>query len=125
MDLGLKNKVVLVTGAGSQKAFLLPPGLAFLSVSDKAWKNVEAAPAPLFYLDLKAYRKSVAKNDTPWTPAVSLIRGLKVSLDMIHAVGMETHMRSSTAVTYSVSVPPSECPAHAMRSGSTSDRETK
>ena len=79
-----------IVAAGSQKAFMLPPGLAFVAVSPKAWKNVEAIQPPLFYLDLKAFRKSVADNDTPWTPAVSLIRGLQVSLDMIHSIGIET-----------------------------------
>ena len=79
-----------IVGAGSQKALMLPPGLAMVSVSPKAWEKAEAIKPPLFYLDLKAFRKSVAENDTPWTPAVSLIRGLKVSLDMIHAIGMET-----------------------------------
>ncbi len=79
-----------IVGAGSQKAFMLPPGLAFVAVSPKAWKNVEAIQPPLFYLDLRAFRKSVADNDSPWTPAVSLIRGLQVSLDMIHSIGIET-----------------------------------
>ena len=79
-----------IVGAGSQKALMLPPGLAMVSVSPKAWEKVEAIKPPLFYLDLKAFRKSVAENDTPWTPAVSLIRGLKVALDMINAIGMET-----------------------------------
>jgi aspartate aminotransferase-like enzyme len=79
-----------VVGAGSQKAFMLPPGLAFAAVSDKAWKNAEAIDPPLFYLDLKAARKALGKGDTPWTPAVSLIRGLKVALDMIHEIGVET-----------------------------------
>ena len=78
-----------IVGAGSQKAFMLPPGLAFLSVSEKAWKNVDANKYPAFYLDLKAYRKSAANNDTPYTPAVSLIRGMKVALDMIHEIGIE------------------------------------
>ncbi len=78
-----------VVGAGSQKALMLPPGLAFVSVSPKAWKNAEAIKPPLFYLDLKAFRKSLAERDTPWTSAVTLIRGLSVSLEMIHAVGIE------------------------------------
>jgi len=79
-----------VVGSGSQKAMMLPPGLACVTVSDKAWKAAESVTPPAFYLDLKAYRKSVAENDTPYTPAVSLIRGLKVSLDMIHSIGLET-----------------------------------
>lgn len=79
-----------IVGAGSQKAFMLPPGLAFLAVSDKAWGKIEKIDAPAFYLDLKAYRKSVADNDTPYTAPVSLIRGLEVALDMIHEIGIET-----------------------------------
>ncbi len=79
-----------IVGAGSQKAFMLPPGLGFVAVSEKAWKAVDAVEAPGFYLDLKAYRKSIAKNDTPYTAPVSLIRGLKVSLEMILGFGMET-----------------------------------
>jgi len=78
-----------VVGAGSQKAFMLPPGLAMVSVSEKAWKLGEQVKAPAFYLDLKAYRKSMAKTDTPYTGPVSLIRGLKVSVDMILDIGIE------------------------------------
>jgi len=78
-----------IVAAGSQKAFMLPPGLACVSVSEKAWKVIEGIQAPTFYLDLKAYRKSVAQDDTPYTPAITLIRGLKVALDTIHAIGIE------------------------------------
>ncbi len=78
-----------IAASGSQKAFMLPPGLACLSVSEKAWKVIDTIEAPGFYLDLKAYRKSVAKNDTPYTPAVTLIRGLKVAVDMINEIGIE------------------------------------
>ncbi len=78
---------IVVTG--SQKALMLPPGLATVAVSEKAWKVIDTIKAPGLYLDLKAYRKMVVKNDTPYTPAVSLIRGLKVSLDMINAIGIE------------------------------------
>ncbi|MDY7009649.1 MAG: alanine--glyoxylate aminotransferase family protein [Planctomycetota bacterium] len=79
-----------IVGSGSQKALMLPPGLAFVAVSEKAWKNIDAITPPAFYLDLKAYRKSLAKNDTPYTAAVSLIRGLKVALEMIDEIGIET-----------------------------------
>ena len=82
-----------IVGAGSQKALMLPPGLACVSVSEKAWANVDKIDAPCFYLDLKAYRKSLAKDDTPYTGPVSLIRGLKVSVDMINAIGVETIWR--------------------------------
>jgi len=78
-----------IVATGSQKALMLPPGLATVAVSEKAWKIIDAIKAPGLYLDLKAYRKMVVKNDTPYTPAVSLIRGMKVSLDMINAIGVE------------------------------------
>ncbi len=79
-----------IVATGSQKAFMLPPGLAMLSVSPKAWKKIESIAPPSFYLNLQAYRKSVAGNDTPYTPAVTLIRGLKVALNMLNDVGIET-----------------------------------
>ncbi len=78
---------IVVTG--SQKALMLPPGLALVSVSPKAWAMIEKNPAPGVYLSLKAYRKSLAENDVPYTPAITLIRGLQVSLDMIHKIGIE------------------------------------
>jgi aspartate aminotransferase-like enzyme len=75
---------------GSQKALMLPPGLAFVSVSDKAWKVIEKNPSPrTFYFDLKKARKSAEGNDTPYTPAHTLIRALRVSLKKILAEGME------------------------------------
>ncbi|MCY2930346.1 MAG: alanine--glyoxylate aminotransferase family protein [Planctomycetota bacterium] len=78
-----------IVGAGSQKALMLPPGLAFLSVSPKAWACVEKITAPTFYLSLKAYRKALADNDLPYTAPVTLIRGLEVAVNMINAVGIE------------------------------------
>jgi len=78
-----------VAASGSQKAFMLPPGLACVAVSEKAWARVKDIKPPTFYLDLSAYRKSLAKTDVPYTPAVTLIRGLKVALDTIHAIGLE------------------------------------
>ena len=79
---------VVVTG--SQKALMLPPGLGFLAVSDKAWSRIDNIEQPSVYLDLKAYRKSLAAGDTPYTAAVSLVRGAEVAFDMINEVGMET-----------------------------------
>ena len=76
-------------GIGSQKALMLPPGLALVAVSPKAWKAMDAITPPCLYLNLKAYKKSLADDDVPYTPAITLIRGLKVALDMIHAVGIE------------------------------------
>lgn len=78
---------VVVTG--SQKALMLPPGLAFVSVSPKAWAKIEATPVRSFYLDLRRYRKSLAESDTPFTPANTLIRAQRVSLKRIRAEGIE------------------------------------
>ena len=76
---------------GSQKALLLPPGLAFLSVSEKAWKRVDAVPSRGYYFDLKAARKAMAgKGDTPYTPANTLVAALARSLRMIREEGIES-----------------------------------
>lgn len=75
---------------GSQKALMAPPGLAFVSVSRKAWERIDANPSlASFYFDLRMYRAKLAENDTPFTPAHTLLRALKVSLDQIRAEGME------------------------------------
>ncbi|MBM4072111.1 MAG: alanine--glyoxylate aminotransferase family protein [Planctomycetes bacterium] len=75
---------------GSQKALMLPPGLAFLSVSDKAWTAIDANSKPrAFYFDLKKAREKLKTSDTPYTPAHTLIRALRVSLKKIRAEGIE------------------------------------
>ncbi|MCF6093494.1 alanine--glyoxylate aminotransferase family protein [Microaerobacter geothermalis] len=78
---------VLVTG--SQKALMLPPGLAFIAASQKAWDKIESNPRPRFYLDMVAYRKNYEKETSPYTPAVSLIFGLREVLQMIKEEGLE------------------------------------
>lgn len=82
---------------GSQKALMLPPGLAFLSVSEKAQKKAAAIKQPNLYLDLGSYLKSYAENDVPWTPAVSLVRGLFVALSMIQSEGIENVWKRTSA----------------------------
>ena len=75
---------------GSQKALMMPPGLAFLSVSDKAWKAIDKNANPrTFYFDLKKAKKNLEANDTPYTPAHTLIRAMRVSLKRIIAEGIE------------------------------------
>lgn len=81
------NIDIVVTG--SQKALMLPPGLAFASVSEKAWKVIEEGKPKAYYLDYRAYRKSIKKNDAPYTPALTLVRGLRVALQMIQEKGIE------------------------------------
>jgi aspartate aminotransferase-like enzyme len=75
---------------GSQKALMMPPGLAFVSVSDKGWAQIERNPAPrTFYFDLKKARAKLATFDTPYTPAHTLIRALRVSLKRLRQEGIE------------------------------------
>jgi aspartate aminotransferase-like enzyme len=78
---------IVVTG--SQKALMLPPGLAFMSVSEKAWKKAETSGLPKYYLNLKKYKKAIAKSDFPFTIPVSLVAGLRKSLEMLKNAGIE------------------------------------
>jgi aspartate aminotransferase-like enzyme len=68
---------------GSQKAVMIPPGLAYLSVSEKAWKAMETSKNPRYYFDLRKERKNAAKGESAYTPAVALIAGLGAALDYI------------------------------------------
>jgi len=79
-----------VCATGSQKALMMPPGLAFLSVGDKAWQAIERNPNPrTFYFDLKKAKSKLETSDTPYTPAHTLIRAMRVSLQKIRAEGIE------------------------------------
>ena len=86
---------------GSQKALMLPPGLAFLAVSPKAWSKIDAFESPSYYFNLKRARESMKDFATPFTPAHTLIGGLKVALGRIKAEGIEVvwerHRRMSEA----------------------------
>ncbi|WP_406700873.1 alanine--glyoxylate aminotransferase family protein [Singulisphaera sp. Ch08] len=75
--------------AGSQKALMLPPGLAFISVSPKAWAKIDAFDSKSFYFNLKSARKKMKEFDTPFTPAHTLILALRTSLRLILAEGIE------------------------------------
>jgi aspartate aminotransferase-like enzyme len=78
---------------GSQKGLMIPPGLAFVALSGRAVKAIETSKLPRFYFDLRRALKSYEKNDTPWTPAVSLIIGVDAALQMIRAEGIENIWR--------------------------------
>ncbi|MDE3118367.1 MAG: alanine--glyoxylate aminotransferase family protein [Nitrospirota bacterium] len=94
---------VVVTG--SQKALMLPPGLAFVSVSDKAWQLAEKAKNTSFYFNFKRERDNQQKNQTAFTPAVSMILGLQEVLKMLKAEGLEKVFARQTQM------------AHALREG--------
>jgi len=68
---------------GSQKAVMIPPGLAYLSVSEKAWKAMDESKNPRYYFDLRKERKNALKGESAYTPAVALVAGLGASLDYI------------------------------------------
>jgi len=78
-----------VVASGSQKGYMMPPGLAFVCVSPKAWSAYETATLPKFYWDLGPYRKTAAKNTTPFTPPVNLFFALQAALEMMQKEGLE------------------------------------
>lgn len=78
---------ILITG--SQKAFMLPPGLAFIALSQKAWNMAEKSTLPKFYFNLKTELKNQLKNTTAWTAGVSLIVGLKTVISMMEKEGID------------------------------------
>ncbi len=78
---------------GSQKGVMLPPGIAFVSVSDKAWARAETSKLPKFYFNFRKERANLAKNQTNFTSPVTLIIGLNESLRMLRAEGLENVFR--------------------------------
>ena len=78
-----------VVASGSQKGYMLPPGLSFVAMSDRAWEAYDRSDLPKFYLDLGPYRKTAAKNSNPFTPAVNLYFGLEAALEMMQSEGLE------------------------------------
>ncbi|QXE01690.1 alanine--glyoxylate aminotransferase family protein [Terribacillus sp. DMT04] len=78
---------ILVTG--TQKAFMLPGGMFFAVVSERAWQVIEANTQPRFYLDLTKYRDGIAKDSTPFTPALSILFGLEQVLTLLEEEGLE------------------------------------
>lgn len=82
-----------VVVSGSQKALMLPPGLAFAALSDKAWKFVERSDLPKYYFDFKKELKSAKKNQSSYTPGISLFVGLRESLHLIRKEGLEAVFR--------------------------------
>ncbi len=87
-----------VVVSGSQKGFMLPPGLAFMSVSKKALSLAAKASLPKYYFDVQKSLKSYEKNDTPYTPAVSLITALKESLDLIKQESIEVRWKEFSRI---------------------------
>ncbi len=79
-----------VVATGSQKGWMVPPGLAFVSMSERAWKANETAKMPLFYFDLAKHRDAQAKGQTPFTPTMSIFFGLDIALERMALEGLES-----------------------------------
>jgi aspartate aminotransferase-like enzyme len=88
-DLRIEEWGLDIVIGGSQKAVMIPPGLAFVSVSEKAWGLIAKSKLPRFYFDFAKERKNQAKGETAYTPATTLIIGLHAALEYIKKLGRE------------------------------------
>ncbi len=95
-----------IVASGSQKGYMIPPGLSFISMSKKAWEAVEKSNLPKFYLNLKSYRKSLLSNSNPYTPAVNLVFALDEALKMMREEGLDNiflrHNKHKLAISNAV-----------------------
>jgi len=89
MDVKMDEWGIDVLVSGSQKGFMIPPGLAFLAASERAWKVQEKCLYPSFYFDWSAHKKAVLEDTTPYTPAVNLIFALQEALKMMKKEGLD------------------------------------
>jgi aspartate aminotransferase-like enzyme len=101
-----------VIGSGSQKGYMMPPGLSFVAMSDRAWEAYGRSTLPKFYLDLGKYRKSAKADSNPFTPAINLYFALEAALTMMEAEGLEAifarharHQRATTAAMKAIGLP--------------------
>jgi aspartate aminotransferase-like enzyme len=89
MPLDIDGWGLDVAIGGSQKAFMIPPGLAFLSISPKAWAFAETSKLPRYYFNLKKEKKNAANGESSWTPATSLLLALAEALRYVKSIGMD------------------------------------
>ena len=89
MPLDIDGWGLDVVIGGSQKAFMIPPGLAFLSVSPKAWAFAETAKLPRYYFNLKKEKKNAANGESSWTPSTALLLALAEALKYVKSIGMD------------------------------------
>jgi len=92
VDMRTDEWEVDVVIAGSQKALMGPPGLCFISVSEKAWEAYKKSNLPKYYFDLGKYKNKIPK-ETPFTPAISIIIGMNESLKMIREIGIDNFLK--------------------------------
>jgi len=97
-----------IVASGSQKGYMIPPGLSFVTMSQKAWEAAEKSNLPKFYLNLKSYRKSLSSNSNPYTPAVNLVFALDEALKMMRDEGLDNiflrHNKHKLAMSNAVKV---------------------
>ncbi len=98
-DLDIDNWGLDIVIGGSQKALMVPPGLSFVSVSERAWERSKTAKLPRYYFDLQKERAAALKHDTAFTPATSLLVGLAEALDRIHKLGRENLIRNAQVLS--------------------------
>lgn len=98
VDLSMRRDGIDVLVSGSQKAFGLPPGAAFVGVSAAAWQRIDAVDAPNYYFDLRRERAQRTHGKTAFTPAAALIVGLRPVLEDWRAVGREALFAQATAL---------------------------
>jgi len=89
MPLDIDGWGLDVVIGGSQKAFMIPPGLAFLSISPKAWAFAETSKLPRYYFNFKEEKKNAANGESSWTPATSLLLALGEALKYVKSIGMD------------------------------------
>ena len=92
-----------IVASGSQKGYMIPPGLSFVSMSQKAWRASEESNLPKFYLNLQSYKKSLLSNSNPYTPSVNLVFALDEALKMMKEEGLDSifkrHKKHKLAVS--------------------------
>lgn len=98
MNLEMDSWAVDIAVTASHKALGLPPGLALIGVSEKAWEVVNNHKGPRFYFDLMAYKKSAGKNTTPFTGPVNLVFGLSKSIELIQQEGLQNTFKRHTLI---------------------------
>jgi aspartate aminotransferase-like enzyme len=101
-----------VIGSGSQKGYMMPPGLSFVAMSERAWEAYARSDLPKFYLDLGKYRKAAADNSNPFTPAINLYFALEAALEMMEKEGLKAifarharHQRAASAAMKAIGLP--------------------
>ena len=102
IDLSVDKWHCDIAVTASQKGWMVPPGLAMVSVSEKAWKACAESKIPSFYWDFGKAKKYLEKGETPWTPAVSVIFGLEVSLKMMLKEGLPNIIARHARIAQSV-----------------------